>query len=55
VYHAGWWQGYKACLVHLTRDESSIIVLSNIASSGFHLANVEDVLKVLYGSHHTME
>lgn len=46
TYHTGWWHGFKNYYLHNAKDNSSIIILGNMA--GHSLAKVNIVQSILY-------
>jgi CubicO group peptidase (beta-lactamase class C family) len=46
VYHGGWWHGYKSYLMRNRKDQSTIIVLSNIANHS--LSHLKEMQPILY-------
>lgn len=46
VYHGGWWHGYKTYLMRNRKDQSTIIVLSNIANHS--LSHLKEMHCILY-------
>jgi CubicO group peptidase (beta-lactamase class C family) len=46
TYHTGWWHGFKNYYLHNPKDNSSIIILGNMA--GHSLAKVNIVQSILY-------
>ena len=49
TYHTGWWHGFKNYYLHNPKDNSSIIILGNMA--GHSLAKVNVVQSILYPEH----
>jgi len=49
TYHTGWWHGFKNYYLHNPKDNSSIIILGNMA--GHSLARVNVVQSILYPEH----
>ncbi|MES2795070.1 MAG: serine hydrolase domain-containing protein [Bacteroidota bacterium] len=46
TFHTGWWHGFKNFYLHNNQDNSSIIILSNLANS--YLTNAKKVEAILY-------
>jgi CubicO group peptidase (beta-lactamase class C family) len=46
TYHTGWWHGFKAYYMHNRKDQSAVIMLSNIANGS--LSNAKYVEALLY-------
>ena len=46
TYHTGWWHGFKNYYLHNPKDNSSIIILGNMA--GHSLGRVNVVQSILY-------
>ncbi|QHT69180.1 beta-lactamase family protein [Rhodocytophaga rosea] len=46
VYHGGWWHGFKTYLMRNRKDQSTIIVLSNIANHS--LSHLKEMHCILY-------
>jgi CubicO group peptidase (beta-lactamase class C family) len=45
VYHGGWWHGYKSYFMRNRKDQSTVIVLSNIANHSLgYLKNMQPIL-----------
>jgi CubicO group peptidase (beta-lactamase class C family) len=45
VYHGGWWHGYKSYFMRNRKDQSTVIVLSNIANHSLgYLKNIQPIL-----------
>jgi CubicO group peptidase (beta-lactamase class C family) len=45
VYHGGWWHGYKSYFMRNRKDQSTVIVLTNIANHSLgHLKNIQPIL-----------
>lgn len=42
VFHGGWWQGFKTCYLRIPKDETLIIVLTNVANRGFSMSMLLD-------------
>jgi CubicO group peptidase (beta-lactamase class C family) len=45
VYHGGWWKGFKSYLMRNPKDQSTIIVLTNVANNSLmHLKGLQSIL-----------
>ncbi|RLD46774.1 MAG: serine hydrolase, partial [Bacteroidetes bacterium] len=51
-YHAGWWKGFQAMIIHIEKDTSSIIILKNKKNKLVFDHN--DFFKILYPDDNTM-
>lgn len=47
VYHGGWWQGFKSCYMRFPKDETLIVVLSNVANRGFDMGLLLDAYSII--------
>jgi CubicO group peptidase (beta-lactamase class C family) len=47
VFHGGWWQGFKSCYMHIPKDETLIVVLSNVANRGFNFGLLLDAYTMI--------
>ncbi len=45
IFHGGWWHGYKSYFMRNRKDQSTVIVLSNVANSSLsHLKFLQEIL-----------
>ena len=51
-YHAGWWKGFQALIIHIEKDTSSIIILKNKKNKLVFEHN--DFFKILYPDNNEM-